>query len=112
MGKTTEIYFIREQDGETEKAFKDALYPILNCYNEPIRAYLVQTRYGDKDNTFNVALCLVISEKAEQDLLSKIIKVFKSMFGKNEHLDIIFLNEKQEHDIRQVSYPFFINSSY
>jgi len=42
-------------------------------------------------------------------VVEKIGKIFASMFGSHEHLDIIFLDGQQEHELAKVCSPFFGN---
>lgn len=106
------IVFVREQDGITEREFENLLIPVLDKYSKPVRAYLMQTIYENAPHEFNVALCFMTEEREDTYLLNESIKIFKSMFGSKEHLDVIFLNQEQEETIRKISCPFYISKNY
>ena len=111
MNIKNKLNFVCEQDGVSEKEFKNALIPILIKHDKPVRAYLVQTRYVDNIE-FNVALCFMTEGKEDAYLLNESIKIFKVMFGTKEHIDIIFLNQEQEQNIRKISCPFYVSKDY
>lgn len=101
------IRFLHEQDGTPEKQLKQALVSVLK--NMVQRAYLVRVEYISI-GTNSVALCL--SEAKEQESLVKAIgNKFSSIFGSNQHLDIIFLNKKQEKEVINICNPFFEETS-
>lgn len=106
------IHFIIEQDGETEQVFKAAITAFLTKCKKPIRAYLVQVKYDESDRSFNVALCLRLESGDEKDILKSSIKIFKSMFSSKEHLDVIFIDQKQEYKLRKICCPFFTSQNY
>ena len=112
MNIKNKVNFVVEQNGVSEREFKNALIPILSNHDEPVRAYLVQTTYDENNIEFNVALCFMVEDKEDVSLLSNSMKIFKSMFGAKEHLDIIFLNREQEKAIRKISCPFYTSKNY
>jgi len=105
------IYFLGEQDGKAEQEFKETLYSVLAGYDKSLRAYLARVKYKENDNSF-VALCFRVEEEIDKYLLVQSTKIFRMMFGEDEHLDIIFLNEQQESQLRKVCCPFFISLNY
>lgn len=105
------IYFICEQTGKVEDEFKKALYDIFNSSAIPIRVYLFRANYDMESENFNVVLGIMM-EKVTQNLYQEIIQVFKFMFGKHEKLDIMFLNDEQEIELRKVCCPFFVSENY
>ena len=51
------------------------------------------------------------TESAEdQTLVENAGSIFASMFGTNEHLDIVFLDERQEIELLKVCRAFFVGS--
>lgn len=101
------IDFIREQDGEVERELETNL---LNCFVEErnvAAAYLALVRY--EDGTESVALCLRIRSDTEPqtELIAKIEKTFAAMFSKREHLDVCFVNDRQEEDLSKVCKSFY-----
>jgi hypothetical protein len=112
MNVKKNIYFICEQEGEVEREFKNSLLTILKENSQRVRAYLAQVKYAENDHEFNVALCLMTDGSDEAFLLHHAINIFKSMFGKQEHLDVIFLNKNEEHALRKIACPFFTSQDY
>ena len=106
------IKFIAEQDGEAEREFKQKISIFLNNQNSLVRAYLAQIRYKDNSNDFIVALCLKVDKKEAQYFVEEASNIFKKMFGRCEHLDILFLDEQQELLLREVCCPFYTSKQY
>jgi hypothetical protein len=55
----------------------------------------------------SVALCIRSKRSAYPDLVRQVGKTFGSMFGSNEHLDILFLKETLEVRLAKCCRPFF-----
>jgi hypothetical protein len=98
--------FIAEQIGIVENEFKKEIVKILSNVNKPSRAYLVRVEYKNSHD-FNVALCIALKNGYDQELVNPIALVFRKMFGIYEHLDILFIDEHQETDLRKTCCPFF-----
>lgn len=98
--------FLAEQIGVPENEFKEAIVGLFRSRNRPLRAYLAQVEYG-KEKELNVALCIASGSGEDEELASDIALVFRSMFGSHEHLDILFLTDGQEAQLRRVCCPFF-----
>ena len=110
--KESKIYFCSEQDGKAEQDFKSELTTILLKEKMSIRAYLVQIKYHKNDKHCNVALCFRSGEGMSDDILNQSTKLFKSMFNRNEYLDILFITQPQEVDLRKICCPFFTSNNY
>ena len=104
-----EVHFLGEQDGIPEGELKDSFAQLFRESSSIKKAYLARVAYRDQTNV-NVALCLLCTASFDKKLYSKIIKIFSSMFGPDEHLDIIFLKDSQESELTKVCLPFFISS--
>jgi hypothetical protein len=52
-------------------------------------------------------LCLRTQFGPDPGLAEKIGRIFASMFGVHENLDLLFLNDDQENALRKVAAPFF-----
>jgi hypothetical protein len=101
------VTFIGEQDGPAERDLKDRFVEVLS--GEPVvrRAYLACAEHGDGSGV-HITLCLKCSPRAEDvSLLPKLAGIFGSMFNSQEHLDIRFLEDNEEHDLRSVCVPFY-----
>ena len=100
------LQFVGEQIGQTENELKVELCRLFDGHARPLRAYLARVEYGgDKDP--HVALCLRAEGGEDLELVDKVASVFSKMFGAHEHLDILFVTEGQEEDLRQTCCPFF-----
>ena len=105
------IQFLCEQNGETECEFKSAIFSFFHEKITQVRAYLARVSYKNEKNKFNVALCFR-SESNHQFLLENSTRIFKNIFGVNEHLDIIFIDKFEEKKLREVSCPFYTSEGY
>jgi hypothetical protein len=104
-----ETRFIGEQVGISENEFKGSVVNLLHGWSRPLRAYLAQVEYGGKRD-FNVALCVASEAGEDENIANNIALIFRRMFGPREHLDIMFLSENQETQLRKVCCPFFSSS--
>jgi len=89
-----------------ENEFKEKAVGLFLDRSRPLRAYLAQVKYGEEANP-NVALCMDSEHGEDDGLVDDIASLFCRMFGPNEHLDVLFLTESQEIQIRKVCCPFF-----
>lgn len=103
---TSRTCFIAEQVGVPENEFKESIIDLFRGRDKPLRAYLAQIEYCEKQD-FNVALCVAIESGEDEKLANDIAVIFRRMFGGHEHLDILFLSENQEEQLRKVCCPFF-----
>jgi len=99
------LRFIGEQDGPPERELKRRLTEFFLRDQTVNTAYLARVAYGTE--SFAVALCLRARCGPDRGLAEKVGKIFASMFGGREHLDIIFLNEMQEAELTRICKPFF-----
>jgi hypothetical protein len=103
---TPDITFLGEQDGPAERRLKEALAVVLGLDGSVTRAYLARVRHDG--NTSGVMLALLTDD--EQDsakLVAQAGKIFAALFNTKAHLDIIFLSDAKDADIRKVCRPFF-----
>lgn len=98
------VEFIGEQDGRPEQLLKDRLSPFLQRDRSVEKAYLARVKIGDEEG---VALCIKSQSAPDRKLVGKIGAIFKTIFNAREHLDIIFLNLRQEPELARVCKPFF-----
>ena len=97
------VGFIGEQDGEPERLLKKALITEFRSAAEFKRAYLARVKYADG---VHVALCLTAAE--DPALVERIGAVFAGVFGRHEHLDVVFLDPGQEAELQRVCAPFHV----
>lgn len=100
------LSFSAEQDGVPERELKSCLTEFFRRDQSILTAYLVRVAYGDQ-SPMAVALCLRSQFGPDRGVIEKIGKVFGSMFGDHEHLDIVFLDDQQESELVKVCSPFF-----
>ena len=96
------IRFLQEQDGQNERQLKAALVAELVAHGAS-RAYLARVQYNDSTGP-DVALCVVGPHSSE--LLKSVDACFGKLAGRAAHLDILFITEAQEKDLRKVCHPF------
>lgn len=105
------VRFVTEQIGIPENEFKENVVRLFQTQNKALRAYLVQVEYGETKD-FNVAFCISLASGEDQKLVTDIASVFHRMFGTHEHLDIFFLSDIKEIELRKVCCPFFASRDY
>jgi hypothetical protein len=102
------LRFLCEQDGATERELRDRLVDLLEQGAKVARAYLARVEYEDP-SAYNVALCLrTVGGNEDITLVSSVGVVFESIFGAHCHMDIVFLSEDQERELKAVCRPFFV----
>jgi len=103
----SDVNFVQEKTGDTETKLKDQIKVILAGFNNVKSAYLVLVEYSST-KTYSVALCVELFETGhEKDIVSAVSKKFSSIFGSSEHLDVIFINQKQKDEVNKVAKPFY-----
>jgi len=102
--RISEVQFFGEQDGVPERLLKDRLTEFFHRDKSVNRAYLARTRL---EGHASVALCVTTQFGADRGLAEKIGAIFGMIFNAHEHLDIIFLSEAQESQLRRVCSTFF-----
>lgn len=101
-----QLRFIGEQDGLPERELKERLAEFFKHDQSVRAAYLARVSYGDP-SPVSVALCLRTQFGADPGMAEKIGRIFASMFGSHEHLDMVFLSPEQEAMLAKVCAPFF-----
>lgn len=107
----SKVRFVTEQIGIPENEFKEEAVRLFQNQNRVLRAYLAQVEYG-KAKDFNVALCIFWEHGEDEELANDIASIFRRMFGSHEHLDIFFLSDSQEIELRKICCPFFTSRDY
>ena len=98
--------FLGEQDGSVERKLKGKLTELFAGCNNVLQAYLARVHYGEpKDES--VCLGLSVSGGTDQPLVETIHSLFASYFNRATHLDILFLNPKQEEQLAALCKPFY-----
>jgi hypothetical protein len=98
------IRFVGEQDGIPEQLLKTRLVARFKRHATVQRAYLAQINVGDKPG---VALCLRSDAGPDRHLVLEIGAIFAGIFGAHEHLDVLFVTELQELDLKRLCPAFY-----
>jgi hypothetical protein len=102
--------FVAEQDGPYERLLKEKLAAAFLSEGFVGRAYLVQADLQDGTG-INVVLALRALPWAslhdEQQAAERVGTIFASLFHKDAHVDILFLKDHTEAEVRDVCPPFF-----
>lgn len=101
------LVFLGEQDGPPERELKNQLVAVVLGGSQIQRAYLARI---EADGERCVALCL--RGPADMEIVRQVFGVFGGIFGAHEHLDTLFLDESEEHDLRRVCAPFYSNHTH
>lgn len=98
------LRFVGEQDGPAERELLLVLTDLFARTPAVTRAYLARVDYG-VPGPYEVALCL----RGDEDpaLVGGISRQFASLFGEDVHLDILFLDDELEDQLRRVCAPFY-----
>lgn len=100
------IDFVGEQKGPVENDIKSRFHSIFASTPTVQSAYLAQLSYGDQSK-YSVGLCIRSSIGVDQALQKRLASIFAEIFRADEHLDILFLREDQEIELRKVCKPFY-----
>lgn len=108
------INFIAEQNGEVEQKFKEEVATLLRKFSQSTRAYLCRVSYSERADPehINVALCILTESDMQDDVRIGVSSIFHEMFSYHEHLDIVFIDEVLEAEVRQVCRPFVFTGDY
>jgi hypothetical protein len=100
---TPEITLLGEQDGPAELRLKEALGVLLRLNQNVTRAYLLRD-----GKTGAVTLGVQTDdEKKDAKLVEQVDKALAALFNTTARLDIIFLSENKDAEIRKALPPFY-----
>jgi hypothetical protein len=100
------LSFLGEQDGPFERIFKEQLEKLFKSSPDVRRAYLVQLRHSS-DPSVSIALALRTAVKETPEFVAKLGSVFESTPGVPPHLELLFLDEPTEREVRKVCHAFY-----
>jgi hypothetical protein len=100
------LTFVGEQDGPSERMLKTKLSELFSESINLLKAYLARVRYREAGGE-SVCLCLSASGGPDKPLVEAIHSWFAPHFNHAVHLDILFLNPKQEEQVAAVCKPFY-----
>jgi hypothetical protein len=99
------ISFLGEQDGEPERELKSQWRTILAGYPNVTRAYLAIVSFDGVAGT--PALCISSRSSETPQLVDALAAPFQQLFNKQVFLEIMFMSEEQEYQVRNVCRPFY-----
>ena len=103
---TPEVTFLGEQDGPAERRLKEALSVLLGLGATVTRAYLARVRYDDKTSGVMLGL-LTDDERNSEKVAGQMGRTFEALFNTKTHLDIMFLDDERDAEIRKACAPFY-----
>ena len=103
--ETPPLQFLGEQVGPIETRLKDALAALLRGNRNVAAAFLARVLYDG--HRPGVVLALATDSAEDEQLAAQIGRIFASLFDASAHLDVIFLSDEQETDIRTVCPAFY-----
>jgi len=101
-----EIRFLGEQDGPPEQLLKNRLTDFFRCDRTVSRAYLARVDFGEGKDA-SVVLGLRTQFGPDKGMIEKVGTIFADVFNAKEHLDIMFLTDSQEAELKKACPPFF-----
>jgi hypothetical protein len=104
-----DVHFIGEQDGRPERELKGRVTEVLRSQSNVLRAYLARVTYGDRPPVM-ASLCLRTQSNPDAALLERLSGVFASIFRRDQHLDILFLDDVHEAKLASRCRAFYFNT--
>ncbi len=100
------VEFVGEQSGPTEDELKTRFVPALQQSPSVASAYLARVSYGESSDQ-SVALCIRSTAGTDDRLRGRLASIFTAMFCADAHLDIIFIRDDQEQQLKRVCHAFY-----
>lgn len=106
--QVAKVQFLGEQDGIPERELKRQLSQLFTERGDIKRAYLARVQYDGA--TDGVALCLLMNADCLEEVAGSVQEIFAEMFGSQEHLDILSLDQSLDADVSRSCVVFFDGS--
>ena len=103
----SEIVFHKEHTGAVEDRIKNLWKISLQKFADITEAYLVVADFG-KENNPHPVLCLFPRPNNHIPIVNLLSENFKEIFGKDQFVDIIFLNQDLRVKCANVCKPFYL----
>jgi len=100
------IRFVGEQSGPVEDKLKMKFCEVLTQSQTVQSAYLARLSYGESPE-YSVGLCIRSTVGIDQTLQKRLGQVFTETFRSDEHLDILFIRDEQDQELRKVCKAFY-----
>jgi|SRR6185437_13002870 len=103
--------FLGEKDGPPERVLKQRLEAAFTDDGRVDRAYLLRADLQDGAGV-SIVLAVRTPPRDERKLVDEIGVIFAALFHQDAHLDILFLKDHTESEVRKVARPFFGRASH
>lgn len=103
------VRFLDEQDGPPERLLKDRLVELFRQDKTISAGYLAKGDFGN--GSIGVILGLRTTSGPNKQIVEHVGEIFGLIFAGKEHLDILFLSEAQEAQLKQVCEAFFLQAN-
>jgi hypothetical protein len=100
------IVFVGERTGPVEDSLKTQFREIFSRTPTVQSAYLARLSYGESSGE-SVGLCIRSSGGVDEPLEKQLAQIFAEDFRAGEHLDILFMRDDQEAELRKVCRAFY-----
>jgi hypothetical protein len=104
--RSLNIQFVGEQAGPVENDLKAKFQDLLAQTTTVRAAYLAQVSYGNTPD-HSVVLCIRSTVGIDESLQKYLGLIFTKAFRPDQHLDILFIRDDQEEELRKVCKPFY-----
>jgi len=101
------IEFVGEKTGQAEDDLKARFRQVFSGCPAVRRAYLARLSYGEPTSRYSVTLCILSTSGPDHSLLAHLGRIFAEMFNEAEHLDMMFMGDDQERQLKAVCRPFY-----
>jgi hypothetical protein len=104
--KPPRIEFIGEQAGPVEDDLKVKFRLVFAELPDILSAYLARLSYGEPAS-YSVGLCIRSGVGVDHPLQKRLGQIFTDTFSRDQHLDILFIRDDQEEELKRVCRPFY-----
>jgi hypothetical protein len=100
------IEFIGEQAGPVEDDLKAKCRQVFAELPDIRSAYLARLSYGEPAS-YSVGLCIRSGVGVDDPLQKRLGQIFTDTFSRDQHLDILFIRDDEEEELKRVCRPFY-----
>jgi hypothetical protein len=105
-----EVNFIGEQSGPIEDEIKAKFREVFGNTPTVLSAYLARLSLGEPAG-YSVGLCIRSTIGLDPSLQQRLARIFIDIgFNSDQQLDILFIREDQEQELRRVCRAFYVLS--
>lgn len=104
--KPPRIEFVGEQAGPVEDDLKAKFCQVFAEMPDIRSAYLARLSYGEPAG-YSVGLCIRSRIGIDHPLQKRLGQIFTDTFSGDQYLDILFIRDDQEEELKKVCRPFY-----